>query len=475
MKSYVKRLNDISEKILDGKASARQLPASTVCAVAGGAPAQDSHSRADEHKVSRRTVGRCLNSVAYGELQTFLCILGMTFENFAVERPDYFSSFIGWDENKKRVSYYFDGKPLKQSTDCLVSKRVYTWGWLGHPPHFLMVPAPPVPVPSTAWQSLRNGIQNHYFLRPFYQYAVKGYNMATLLSLQLGAKDHASGNNKYVSIERMELKAVCPKVKVEYTDCLPHQGMLGHMDVLLAVFLPDYLYSLNNMANFLNSGTTRLRMMISVRDVLSDVVELMPGSPLAVDVRYRDECKSYFLFWDAVTSGTHRIRKMGADGTVKETNKFINNGQRVKAIEGMFDKLGGGFHVDSQKLLIYVGAKQITEELRLQLIEPLAIDIIEATIRPQFPKGSKHKWTKTGPCNDRLFLSSQGGLLSKVVKRSVGKLKWEEKVCDANGDQFDDDAQYMEFQAKIGKTYKSTDRFLRNHDKVAQLPIFFGA
>ena len=102
MKSYVKRLNDISEKILDGKASARQLPASTVCAVAGGAPAQDSHSRADEHKVSRRTVGRCLNSVAYGELQTFLCILGMTFENFAVERPDYFSSFIGWGENKKK-------------------------------------------------------------------------------------------------------------------------------------------------------------------------------------------------------------------------------------------------------------------------------------------------------------------------------------------------------------------------------------
>jgi len=261
--------------------------------------------------VSNQTVRRSLPSAAYATLLSFGLICEIVLGDFAIRPPTFFSCHPQWDGTRERLGFRINGRTIVQSVEVFVLILVMTWGWADGPPHIMEAPLTPVPSPGTDWESTRNCIQNSYYGKIFWNYALQMSAYATSsLKLRFGTRDAASGNLKYCAVERSELQAL--GIWSDYTDCLNHQCMLGFLACMFAVFATEFLHAVNSLTIFLNCHTHRLRMVISIEQYLKAEgrVVLWPGSPPAIDVAYAKECISYFSRWGV--GGGGKIQQLEA-------------------------------------------------------------------------------------------------------------------------------------------------------------------
>jgi hypothetical protein len=101
-------------------------------------------------------------------MMALVVALKVVFASLRLDPPKWVSAKPMWGEAKGRHKFHLDGNVITQTVDILVSQLVLSWGWAdGHPPHFLEIDFPSIPIPGTKGTDLRGGHQGHYFTRPF--------------------------------------------------------------------------------------------------------------------------------------------------------------------------------------------------------------------------------------------------------------------------------------------------------------------
>ena len=87
----------------------------------------------------------------------------------------------------------------------------------------------------------------------------------------------------------------------------------------------------------------------------------------------------------------------------------------------------------------------------MALVDKLA-DINGLYWSRSFPRNSVSRWTKSGPCVDRLMLGMQNDQLAGVSKIGLGALKYDPKEATVLG-AIEHQYQWAEAQGKIGKRF----------------------
>ena len=210
----------------------------------------------------------------------------MILEELAKDPPDWASEFPQWDEICQKQIFSVEGTRLKQPVEVFVHKKVVAWGWKSRPPHFITLVSPPVPVSGTTAANLLGASRNSYFGKIMWNFSRRVFQLADM-KFRLGANDKASGNDRLVAFEMNE--ADSRSVIMDYIDCLNHQNMLGHVGVVIAVYSPDFLYSINAAASFFNLRTHRLRLLMHVRDFVRQHLDVLPGDTELADVAFAQE------------------------------------------------------------------------------------------------------------------------------------------------------------------------------------------
>ena len=118
---------------------------------------------------------------------------------------------------------------------------------------------------------------------------------------------------------RSPLAEHLPRRAPAFFDCLNHRNMTGHLDVVFAVFEPEYLHQSYSTMSFWNLGCYRLRLMLVAREVILSMLDLEMGCPEPVDVAYAAEAVSYLTRWAEV--GTTRKKRLDTDGVIKPSTK----------------------------------------------------------------------------------------------------------------------------------------------------------
>ena len=79
-------------------------------------------------------------------------------------------------------------------------------------------------------------MRSHHMTKHIWRFLVAGLSLAKFPSI-LGMKDVASSNSQLAA----HLQNIFPDLLQFFFDCLNHRNMTGHLDVVFAVFLPEYL------------------------------------------------------------------------------------------------------------------------------------------------------------------------------------------------------------------------------------------
>jgi hypothetical protein len=295
------------------------------------------------------------------------------------------------------------------------------------------------------------------------------FALATGFASRWGCTDAASGNAAYQAVEASDLKG---KADVDYGWCSNHQTMLGHIEMIVSVFGASFLKAMHKTATFLNLSTHRLRMMLTLRDVLFGLIVLRQGTPPAVDVKYAEEVKGYLGRWAEVTAGeaSRKRRKMRRrKGASKPNACKWAGGRRKTSIEGFFTELHGGFDLKSPNFYVYIGDEIETVELKTAIVEKVYEHVCNGMLISMVPTPDSAKWLKTGPSSDRLFLLAQGRLLGTLITRGLGRLVYQEQM---EVDDVELDRSFAEWHAVAGSYFKATKAYVCDDVTLAKLPSF---
>ena len=149
-----------------------------------------------------------------------------------------------------------------------------------------------------------------------------------------------------------------------------------------------------------------------------------------------------------------------------------------------FDNAHGGFgfesDIDELKIVIYIGDKEPTDELKEEKIELLVPPVVDGQISPLFRTPCTTKWAKTGPASDRAFFCLQNGNLRGLSEDSLGHMTFKQTL-EVNHDPDNEDDDYggreldnswIEWQAVAGKQCKLTRFYLSSFQLCVQTAIF---
>ena len=238
--------------------------------------------------------------------------------------------------------------------------------------------------------------------------------------------------------------------------------MLGHMDVVVAVFGATWLHLIYDTTSFFNSSSHRLRMLISVRAHLE--AHVRAGVQSASDAQYARECISYLSRWMEVTLQLRTKRRKA-----KKTQKAVGaesgaaDSPRVDLIRKYFSIVIGGYSTN----------EIIVKEVTPAVLDELAEIIIDSMTAPTFETPSSAKWTKTGPAVDRLFYCCQNNVLAFLAHRGLSKLQFEETVIvDDDDGKVELDKSYAQWRAVEGTRRKQQMALLADVDEKVKFAIF---
>ena len=217
---------------------------------------------------------------------------------------------------------------------------------------------------------------------------------------------------------------------------------LGHVDMMLAVFGIKYLQNLNSLANFVNAGTIRLRMLMMVKGVLTDITDFEHGERTAIDTRYADALADFLCLYANIT-------------TMKRSNTAHTAGTRSKASRELLGLIGGGFNGSRIRVLTL---EAITPTFKTEYLTRLVSVVTDTLIIPSFPKPSTAKWTKTGPSVAHDFLGDQCGILGQILTSACVAVTFKELLADKDGTELD--AAYMDWNMVAGKHHSRSMKYI---------------
>ena len=140
--------------------------------------------------------------------------------------------------------------------------------------------------------------------------------------------------------------------------------MIDHLDVIIANFTSKWLHLLYGVTSFFNLSTHRLRMMLSVRQMLEECVRI--GEPTHADTLYAEVAVDHFVRWMGVAQ---RENKHGKDDSTSRS-------QRLQLVRRFFEIVVSGY--GTQHIIVR----------NMSLMDDLVDTIVDTMVQPQFPTPS---------------------------------------------------------------------------------------
>ena len=233
--------------------------------------------------------------------------------------------------------------------------------------------------------------------------------------------------------------------------------MIGHVDTAISVYGAPFLHEVNAAATFFNIGTHRLRMMMSCRKFVEDAIDFCDGKPLAADLAFAAEMVSFLCPWADVGSG-------------KKRNASGQNVSRADRIRKFFQLIMGGY--DGTRIKVYTGEK-VTVALKDTFINDITEVIWDSLVQQLFPVPSTGKWTKTGPCMDRLMLGNCCNILRQLADRGLTAVTFSESWTVEGDDESKElDATFEHWNAVGGVKKQKTMAFMHNRERTMMINEF---
>ena len=292
------------------------------------------------------------------------------------------------------------------------------------------------------------------------------FELSLELKFRFGVVDAASGNEKYIGVERSQLAGVC---STDYSFCFNHQTMLGQLDMIVTVFMSEFLKTMHSVTSFLNYSCHRLRMMLSLRPFLAKKIKLLRGTPLAIDSAYAAECRGFLGANAAISAGLRRKKKNKAGRAGKQRVAATPGAKKKASVDGFFTEIHGGFDLKAEFYLVYVGDVEPTHEMHAAVVDRVYNYICDGMLTSQAPTPSSAKWTKTSPASSALFFMQQGRLMDGMMRSGLCQLTFTDVLVV---DEVELDESHAYWKAVAGKSYNAAKKYARDDDQLAKLPLF---